>query len=109
MARMLQPQSISFCALQGRPDRQVFTMAKYKILSWRDIPTQIKVEDEFDEVTAMLDDRFMALIDAEAMKLGLQDTDSFLAQWQWSDEQEREGTADEVAGALKAELEVKYR
>ena len=83
-------------------------MAKYKILYWKEIPTQIKAEDDFDDVTLMLDDRFMALIDAQAMKEGLRDTDSFLAQWHWSEEEEREGTAEEVAAALKAELEAKY-
>ena len=40
-----------------------------------------------------------------AAKRGLQDTDSYLAQWKWSDWEEREGTASEVAAALIAELE----
>lgn len=83
-------------------------MARYKILYWKEIPTQIKAEDDFDDVTVMLDDRFMALIDAQAMKEGLRDADSFLAQWHWSEEEEREGSAEEVAAALKAELEAKY-
>jgi hypothetical protein len=83
-------------------------MAKYKILYWKEIPTQVKAEDDFDDVTVMLDDRFMALIDAQAMKDGLRDTDSFLAQWHWSEEEEREGSAEEVAAALKVDLESKY-
>ncbi len=83
-------------------------MARYKILYWKEIPTQIKAEDDFDDVTVMLDDRFMALIDAQAMKEGLRDADSFLAQWHWSEEEEREGSAEEVAAALKAELEARY-
>jgi hypothetical protein len=68
----------------------------------------VKAEDDFDDVTVMLDDRFMALIDAQAMKDGLRDTDSFLAQWHWSEEEEREGSAEEVAAALKVDLESKY-
>lgn len=83
-------------------------MAKYKVLYWKEIPTQIKAEDDIDDVTVMLDDRFMALIDAQAMKEGLRDTDSFLAQWHWSEEEVREGAADEVAAALKSELEARY-
>ena len=83
-------------------------MAKYKILYWKEIPTQVKAEDDFDDVTVMLDDRFMALIDVQAMKEGLRDTDSFLAQWHWSEEEEREGSAEEVAAALKVDLESKY-
>jgi len=82
-------------------------MATYKILSWQEIPTQIKAEDDLDEVTVMLDDRFMAQIDILAAKRGLQSTDDYLAQWNWSDEQEREGSAHEVAAAVKAELEAK--
>ncbi len=83
-------------------------MATYKILSWKEIPTQIRVEDDSDTVNAMLDDRFLKLIDAQAMKDGQTDTDSFLAQWHWSEEEERDGSAQEVAEALKVELEAKW-
>jgi hypothetical protein len=55
----------------------------------------------------MLDDRFMKLVDAQAMKEGLEDSDAYLAAWQWSEEEEREGSAHEVAEALKAEIEAK--
>jgi len=83
-------------------------MATYKILSWQEIPTQIKAEDDDgDEVTVMLDDKFMAQVDILAARRGLQSTDDYLAQWKWSDEQERDGSAREVAEALKAELEAK--
>ena len=82
-------------------------MATYKILSWQEIPTQIKVEDESDDVTVMLDDRCMKQVDILATKRGLQSADEFLAQWKWSDEDERDGSAHEVAEALKAELEAK--
>lgn len=82
-------------------------MATYKILYWQEIPTQIKAEDDSDDVTVMLDGKFMEHIDILAAKRGLQAADDYLAQWKWSEEQEREGTAREVAGALKAELEAK--
>ncbi len=82
-------------------------MATYKILYWQEIPTQIKVEDDSDDVTAMLDGRFMAQVDILAAKRGLQSADDYLAQWKWSEEEERDGSAQEVADALKAELEAK--
>jgi len=82
-------------------------VARYRILYWQQIPTQIRVEDEFDDVTVMLDDRFMKLVDARAMKEGLTETDAFLAAWQWSEDAEREGSAHEVAAALKAEIEAR--
>ena len=66
-------------------------MAIYKILYWQEIPTQIKVEDDDDDLTVMLDDRFLKLIDAQAMKDGATGADSFLDAWHWSEEEEREG------------------
>jgi hypothetical protein len=85
----------------------VQSVATYKILKWKEIPTQITVEDDSDTLTVMLDDRFMKLIDAQAMKDGSTGSDSFLDAWHWSEEEEREGSAQEVAEALKAEIEAK--
>jgi hypothetical protein len=82
-------------------------VARYRILYWKDIPTQIRVDDELDDLNVMLDERFMRLIDAQAMKDGLTETDAFLAAWHWSNEEEREGSAQEVADALKDEIEAK--
>ena len=82
-------------------------MATYKILYWQEIPIHIRAEDELDDVTAMLDDKYMKQVDILAAKRGLQDADDYLAQWKWSEEEEREGSASEVAEALKAELEAK--
>jgi len=47
----------------------------------------------------------MEKIDQLAMRRGLHGNDDFLAQWHWSDDEEREGTAQEVAEAVVAELE----
>jgi hypothetical protein len=49
----------------------------------------------------------MAQVDILAAKRGLQAADDYLAQWKWSGEEEREGSAREVAEAVKAELETK--
>jgi hypothetical protein len=82
-------------------------VAIYKVLYWQEIPTQIKAEDDAEDVTVMLDGRFMEQIDILAAKRGLQASDDYLAQWKWSEEEERAGSACEVAEALKAELEAK--
>jgi len=82
-------------------------VAVYKVLYWQEIPTQIKAEDEVEDVTVMLDGRFMEQVDLLAAKRGLQGADDYLAQWKWSEEEERAGSAREVAEALKAELEAK--
>ena len=80
-------------------------MATYRILYWQEIPSQIKAADDLDEVTVQLDSRFMERIDQLAAQRGLQSTDDYLAQWHWSEEQEREGAAEDVARAVKRELE----
>jgi hypothetical protein len=80
-------------------------MATYKILYWQEVPSQIKAEDELDEVTLLLAPRFLERIDQLAGQRGLQGSDDYLAQWKWSEEEERAGSAEEVAAAVKAELE----
>jgi hypothetical protein len=80
-------------------------VATYSILYWQEIPSQIKAEDDLDDVTVPLDPRFMERIDQLAAQRGLQGTDDYLAQWRWSDPRERDGSAEEVAQAVKRELE----
>ena len=83
-------------------------MATYKILYWQEIPSQIKADDGADEVTVPMPARFLELIDQFALKRGLHSADDYLAQWNWSEEEEREGTAAEVAEAVMAELEAAF-
>jgi hypothetical protein len=82
-------------------------MATYKILYWQEIPSQIKAEDELDDLTLPMPDRFQERIDLMAARRGLQEADTYLAQWKWSEEEEREGSAEEVAEAVRVELEAK--
>jgi hypothetical protein len=82
-------------------------MATYKILYWQEIPSQIKAEDAEQDVTLELPPKFMERIDELAAQRGLQNSDDYLAQWKWSDEEERDGSAHDVAHAIKAELEAK--
>ena len=80
-------------------------MATYRILYWQEIPSQIKAEDAADEVSVPLSSRFQEQIDQLAAARGLQATDDYLAQWHWGDAQDRDGSAEDVAQAVKAELE----
>ena len=82
-------------------------MATYKILSWQEIPSQIKAEDDMDDVTVQLPERFQERIDLMAARRGLQEADAYLAEWKWSEEEDREGSAEDVAEAVRAELEAK--
>jgi hypothetical protein len=82
-------------------------LTTYRILFWQEIPSQIKAEDEREEVTVNLSPRFMERIDQLAAKRGLIGSDDYLEQWHWGDEQQREGTAPDVAETLRLELEAK--
>lgn len=80
-------------------------MALYQILYWQDIPSQIKAWDDFDEVRIELSQKFVTKIDLAAQKQGLTQTDDYLAQWKWGAELERGGSPEEVAAAIRNELE----
>jgi hypothetical protein len=83
-------------------------MASFQILYWQDIPSQIKVWDDFDESKIELSQRFIACIDQAAQAQGLSGNDDFLAQWRWSETEERAETVEEVAESLKNELEGQF-
>ena len=83
-------------------------MAFYQILYWQSIPSQIKVWDDFDEVKVELSEKFISKIDLVAKEKGLTGTENFLNQWNWSEEFEREGEVEEVAKAVKDELEKNF-
>lgn len=80
-------------------------MATYRILYWQEVPSQIRAEDEDGDVSVQLPQKFMVRIDALAAARGLDSADDYLAQWRWSEEEEREGSAQDVADALCRELE----
>lgn len=83
-------------------------MATYRILYWQETPAQIRAEDASDEVSVPMGQKFTERIDRLAMERGLAGTDDYLAQWKWSEEEERDGSAAEVAAAVKAELEAAF-
>ena len=49
--------------------------------------------------------RFLERIDEVAMERGLAEGDDYIAQWNWSEETDRAGSAEEVAAALLAEFD----
>lgn len=83
-------------------------MAYYQILYWQDIPSQLKVWDDFDEIKLELSPRFIAIIDKAAKEQGLVSEDDYLSQWKWSEEEERTGSIEEIAALIKDELETKF-
>ena len=78
----------------------------YKVLYWQEVPSQIRVEDDAGNVVSLeMPAKFAVRIDAIAQQRGITGADAYTEQWQWSEEQDRDGSADVVAAAVKAELE----
>jgi hypothetical protein len=84
-------------------------MARYRILSWRGIPAQLKVYPEQGRPRSVgLDDWFTKEIDRVAMREGLIGTDAYLEQFEWSGDLERHGSPDEVVSQVVAEIEAEW-
>jgi Virulence factor len=79
-------------------------LAKYQVMFWKHIPSQVKAWDADSETKRMLPDYFQAAIDAYAMKDGSTEMDAYLDGWQWGPVEERDGAPHEVVDALVAEL-----
>jgi hypothetical protein len=82
-------------------------LASYRILFWQEIPSQIVASDDDGEVNLPMPQKFIERIDAMAVARGLAGSDEYLDQWNWSDDEDRDGSAEEVAQALLAEFEAK--
>ena len=84
-------------------------MTRYRVLSWRGIPMQVKVvEDDRRPVSRLLPAWFGEHVDRVAMRDGLYASDAYLEQLSWSEDLEREGSAEAVADAVIAELEAEW-
>ncbi len=83
-------------------------MAEYQVLYWQEIPSQVRAKEGEDEVKLQLAARLQEKIDAVAAERGLTGMDDYLEQWCWGDAEQRAGSAQEVAQALKEELEAKF-
>ncbi len=81
---------------------------EYQIVSWRDIPAQVKVRAGRTRVSRALHERFQQAIDEAAMRAGKSGSDDYVNEWRTSPPASREGEADEVATALVGELEAAY-
>ncbi|MFQ5614830.1 MAG: virulence factor [Anaerolineae bacterium] len=83
-------------------------MATVKIMYWKDIPYAVRAFDERGRVSRQLPETFVAAVDAAAMSDGDTEQDAYQAGFRWGPEQERPGSAEEVAGAVVAEIVAAY-
>lgn len=84
-------------------------MARYRVLAWRDIPTQVQAADETGGIVNRKMARwFMQEISRITMREGLAGTDDYLEAFAWSEWTERDGGAEEVADAMVEELSARF-
>ena len=82
--------------------------SNYQIISWRDIPAQVKVKSGRQRMGKPLSQRFIVAIDEAAMRAGKTESDDYMSEWRSGDWQEREGDLEEIATAIVSELEAAY-
>ena len=80
-------------------------MAKYRIMYWKHIPQSFTVEGDGRTIKNQLSEKIQNKIDAYAMAEGLTSTSDYAALYKRGDWIEREGTPEEVAETLLADLE----
>ncbi len=81
-------------------ERTELMAAELVTIYWRDIPAQVTAQKGRTREKALLDARFQHAIDRAAMAAGMDDTDSYIAQWR------RESTplSDDMATAVADEI-----
>jgi len=80
-------------------------MAKYRVMYWKDLPQSFTVEGDGQVIKRELSQKVQNKIDAYAMALDATSTTEYAKQYKRGQWIEREGSAEEIAEALMAELE----
>ncbi len=83
-------------------------MATYQILSWHGIPVQVRAGGRRNRVSVELPKRFMEAVDKAAMASKHFSGDDYSEGFEWGERLERDGTPEEVANAVAAELDAQY-
>ena len=82
-------------------------MAALTIVFWRDIPAQVIAKEGRRRAKRQLSERFERAIDRAAMRGGVRDTDSYLAEWRRGEPlacgDDLEAEADAAAKRLESE------
>lgn len=83
-------------------------MAKYRVIYWKHIPLGVIASENGEQARASLPKRFQVAVDAYAMSEELTDDGSYSAGFRKGSWEEREGSPQEVAEAVAAELEAAH-
>ncbi len=80
-------------------------MARYQILYWEHIPLGVKATDINGTVRENLPTRFQEAVERASQKAGQTSAAAYTSMFKWDKEQEREGSAQEVAALIAQELD----
>jgi len=83
-------------------------MAEYRVIYWKHIPTMVIADENGRQVRVALPPRFQAAVDAYAVADGSTNDAAYSAGWRKGEWQPRDGTPEEVARAVVAELEAAF-
>jgi hypothetical protein len=84
-------------------------VTEYRITFWREIPTMVTARDTGGATAkAALPDRFQEAVDEAAMRQGLAGSDAYLDAWEQGPWQAADGSPDEVAARIAAELDAAH-
>ena len=83
-------------------------MTEFRLITWRDIPAQIKLRDEDARKSQPLSRRFSAAISAAALGAGLTASDEYLAMWRNGEWTAVSGSLEEAAAAVLTDIEAAY-
>jgi len=83
-------------------------MPQITVVYWRDIPAQVIAKAGRTTAKRILNERFEKAIDRAAMRAGLRDTDSYLAEWRRADPIECGADLEAEAAAAAARLEAEF-
>ena len=75
-------------------------MAKVRTMYWKEVPVQVQGQDESEQVSKPLDDRFQQGVDAISMFDGSSGSDDYLMGWEWGEYRDVDGAAEEAAEAV---------
>lgn len=82
-------------------------MPKIVTIYWRDIPSQVTVQEGRKRAKKLLPARYQEAIDRAAMRAKKTDTDAYLDDWKRSNSK-ADGDLDELLESTVADIENKY-
>ena len=80
-------------------------MARYQILYWEHIPLGVKATDVNGTVRENLPARFQQAVENASSQAGHSSAAAYTSMFKWGKEEERDGSAAEVAAAVAKELD----